>query len=75
MNSRYDVFEIDINDARRAEVEIARAVSARVASELSGLPVVMLEEQISKYGETGILNCSLEGDGQELMVRRTCDES
>ncbi len=82
----YDVFEVetqraregrgagDAGNARREEVEIAHAVSAKVASELSGLPVAMLEDQIAEYGETGILNCSLEGDAQELMVRRTCDE-
>jgi hypothetical protein len=70
----YDVFEVETRRARE-EVEIAHAVSAKVASELSGLPVAMLEDQIAEYGETGILNCSLEGDAQELMVRRTCDES
>jgi hypothetical protein len=61
----YDVFEIV--DYDYGGVEIARAVSARVASELSGIPVALMEDQVAECGETGVLHG---GSGQQLMVRR-----
>jgi hypothetical protein len=70
---RFDVF--DTTDDRDAPIELAHNVSAKVASELSGIPVAWIEDSVVKHGEMGILNCSLEGDGQELFVRRSRDES
>ncbi len=69
MTTKYDVFEISYSARCRTEIEIARSVSARVASELSGLPRHMFEDQVVKHGEMGILHGGEQP--QELLIRRT----
>jgi hypothetical protein len=39
-------------------VEIAHAVTAKVAAELTGISMAMIEDHVVKYGELGITNFS-----------------
>jgi hypothetical protein len=74
----YDVFDVtDSAEHRRLRegvaddaIEIAHAVSAQTAGELTGLTVKWVEDHAGKYGEMGVSCFSPEGGCQELFVRR-----
>jgi hypothetical protein len=69
---RFDV--LDASDGDDRAFEIAHAVSAKVAAELSGLPAAFIEDSVLEFGELGVTNV-LQGEGiQELLIRRTHDD-
>jgi hypothetical protein len=60
---RFDVFDID------DDVEIAHAVTAKTAAELTSVPVALIEDRVVRFGRLGVTIY-----GQELSIRRTHDE-
>jgi hypothetical protein len=68
--SRYDV--LDVSDGGDAAVELAHAVPAKVAAELAGIPVALIESAVADHGSLGV--SSYWQGYQELEVRRTRDD-
>jgi hypothetical protein len=64
----------DLSDIGGEAVEIAHAVSAKVAAELSGIPIALIEDRVVKYCELGVTNFSPGAGFQELEVRLNCDD-
>ena len=52
----------------------SHAVTAKVAAELTGISIAMIEDHVVKYGELGITNFSPGAGFQELEVRLNCDD-
>ena len=62
---------LDTTDGDDNAIELAHAVTAKVAAELAGLSVQWIEDHAGKHGELGVSCFSLEGEHQELLIRRT----
>jgi hypothetical protein len=65
----FDVFD----ETDGVDIELACGVTAKVASELSGIPVAWIKNRVVKYGKLGITNCSLDGSREEMSVRLSND--
>ena len=66
--ARFDVF--DVTDGDDNAFELAHAVSAKVAAELTNIPVALIKDR----EELGVSNFLLGEGCQELLVRRTRDD-
>lgn len=65
VNHRYDVLDETDGD----DVVIARGVTAKTASELTGVSVAWIEKRVAKDGELSVTGLSPEVGLQELVVR------